>query len=106
MHKFVFYSKSSFGGSEFSVHCATYSGVYSLFFSITKEYVECEDRLVRSACGSELADFTLALSLHQKFSLLKLRMRDCEYIPSSAYKGMSFSPLISAPKKGFHMTAC
>ena len=54
--------------------------------SIAQEYIECEDRLMRSACGSALADFSQALSLRHKFTLLNLH-EDCIYTPSNSYRG-------------------
>ena len=62
----------------------------SFLFSLVQEYVSCEDRLMRSACGSHLADFTLALSMKSKSPVISASLDRCDVRIVSSFTGMIF----------------
>ena len=62
----------------------------SFLFSLVQEYVSCEDRLMRSACGSHLADFTLALSMKSKSPVISASLDTCDVRIVSSFTGMIF----------------
>lgn len=57
---------------------------------LTSEYLQCEDRLIRSACGSAIADFRLAVSMETALNPTSLNQQ-CLYIPSSHYLGFEYT---------------
>ena len=52
------------------------------------EYLQCEDRLMRSACGSALADFRLAVSVESQLDPARLDNNQCLYTPDEGFLGM------------------
>ncbi len=54
---------------------------------LTSEYISCEDQLMRSACGSHLADFTLALSIKSNSPVLRSEENKCAIPPDTTQSG-------------------